>query len=153
MISSAKFFLLSSMAGIIDMQLMRYINLFAKTTRVQTTKVFVYNNQIIFAVPKSKISVAIGKGAVNVKKLNEILRKKIKIVAMPAVDDNAGIGEFVKAVVSPVEFNGVEIHGDSVVVNAGRQSKAALIGRGRQREKELADVLKNFFKITKLRIA
>ena len=66
------------MAGIIDMQLMRYINLFARTTRVQTTKVFVYNNQIIFAVPKATVSIAIGKGAVNVRKLNEILRKKIK---------------------------------------------------------------------------
>ncbi|MDH3353441.1 MAG: KH domain-containing protein [Nanoarchaeota archaeon] len=141
------------MAGIIDMQLMRYINLFSKTTKVQTTKVFVYNNQIVFAVPKSKVSLAIGKNAVNVKKLNDILRKKIKIVVMPAVDDNDGIEKFVEAVVSPVEFNKIEVKNDSVVVTAGRQSKAALIGRGRQREKELADVLKNFFHITKLRIA
>ncbi|MBT7102040.1 KH domain-containing protein [archaeon] len=141
------------MAVTIDMQLMRYINLFAKTTRVETTKVFVYNNQIIFAVPKAKVSIAIGKGAANVKKLNDILRKKIKIVAMPAVDSNEGIGKFVEEVVSPVEFNKVEVKENSVVVNAGRQSKAALIGRNRMREKELGDVLRNFFHITKLRIA
>ena len=141
------------MVSVIDMQLMRYINLFAKTTRVQTTKVFSYNNQIVFAVPKSKVSVAIGKNAANAKKLNEILRKKIKIVAMPAVDDNEGIGKFIEDVVAPVEFNGVEIRGNFLTVNGGRQSKAALIGRGRQREKELADVLKNFFGITKLKIA
>jgi N utilization substance protein A len=141
------------MAGVIDMQLMRYINLFAKTTRVQTTKVFVYNNQIVFAVPKAKVSEAIGKGAVNVKRLNEILRKKIKVVTMPAVDDNEGIGKFIKETVAPIEFNKVEVRGDGVVVTAGRQSKAALIGRGRQREKELADVLKNFFRIGKFRIA
>ena len=141
------------MAVTIDMQLMRYINLFAKTTRVETTKVFVYNNQIIFAVPKAKVSLAIGKGAVNVKKLNEILRKKIKVVAMPAIDSNEGIGKFVEDVVAPIEFNKVEVKDDSVVVNAGRQSKAALIGRNRMREKELGDVLRNFFHITKLRIA
>lgn len=141
------------MAGVIDMQLMRYINLFAKTTKVQTTKVFVYNNQIVFAIPKSKISVAIGKGAVNIRKMNEILRKKIKVVAMPTVDDNKEIGKFIEAVVAPVEFNSVEIQENSVVINAGRQSKAALIGRGRQREKELADVLKNFFGVVKLKIA
>ncbi len=132
---------------------MRYINLFAKTTRVQTTKVFVYNNQIVFAVPKDKVSIAIGKGAVNIKKLNEILRRKIKVVAIPAIDDNKEIEEFIKSVVAPVEFNGIEIKENSVVINAGRQSKAALIGRNRQREKELADVLKNFFGITKFRIA
>ena len=141
------------MAGVINMQMMRYINLFSKTTRVQTTKVFSYNNQIIFVVPKSKVSIAIGRDAVNAKKLNEILRKKIKIIAMPATDDNEGIGKFIRDIVAPVEFNGIEMRGDSLVVNAGRQSKAALIGRGRQREKEIADVLKNFFGITKLRIA
>ena len=135
------------------MQLMRYINLFAKTTGVQTTKVFVYNNQIVFAVPKAKVSMAIGKGAVNVRRLNEILRKKIKVVTMPAIDDDDGIGKFVEDTVSPIEFTKVEVKEDSVVVTAGRQSKAALIGRGRQREKELADVLKNFFHIGKLRIA
>jgi len=127
--------------------------LFAKTTRVQTTKVFVYNNQIVFAVPKAKVSMAIGKGAVNVRRLNEILRKKIKVVTMPAIDDDDGIGKFVEDTVSPIEFTKVEVKEDSVVVTAGRQSKAALIGRGRQREKELADVLKNFFHIGKLRIA
>jgi transcription termination/antitermination protein NusA len=141
------------MAGVIDMQLMRYINLFSKTTGVQTTKVFVYNNQIIFAVPKSKVSIAIGRGAINAKRLNEILRKKIKVVTMPEVDSNEGVGKFVEEVVSPIEFNKVEVNDNSVVVTAGRQSKAALIGRNRAREKELADVLKNFFHISKLRIA
>ena len=145
------------------MQLMRYINLFARVTRVSTTKCFVYNNYIIFAVSKSQVSVAIGKGAANIKKLNSILRKKIRVVVMPMMNENSEnlsqgkgidgeIGKFVEAVVSPVEFNKIEVKENSVVINAGRQSKAALIGRGRQREKELSEVLKNFFNITKLRI-
>lgn len=141
------------MAEIIDMQSMRYINLFEKVSKVSTTKVFMYNNQIIYAVPKDKVSTAIGKNAVNVKKLSDILRKKIKIVTMPAIDDNDGIGKFVAEVVAPVEFNKVEVNDNSVVITAGRQSKAALIGRNRIREKELGDVLKNFFHIGKLRIA
>ena len=77
------------------------------------------------------------------------------VVAMPDVNacSNEDIGKFVEAVVSPIEFNNVEVNENSVVINAGRQSKAALIGRCRQREKELADVLKSFFSISKLRIA
>jgi transcription antitermination factor NusA-like protein len=141
------------MATVIDMQLMRYINLFSQTTKIQTTKVFSYNNQIVFAVPKSKVSTAIGRGAFNVKKMSDILRKKIKVVSMPAVDNNEGIGKFVEETVAPVEFNKIEVKENSVVITAGRQSKAALIGRNRTREKELADVLKNFFHIGKLRIA
>jgi len=141
------------MAGTIDMQLMRYINLFERTTKVQTMKVFTYNNQIVFAVPESKVSIAIGRGAVNVRKLNDILRKKTKVVSMPSIDDNKGIGKFVKDVVDPVDFNKIEVKDNSIIITAGRQSKAALIGRGRQREKELADVLKNFFGIIKFKIA
>lgn len=135
------------------MQLMRYINLFGRTTKISTTKVFYYNNQIIFAVPKSKVSIAIGKGACNIKRMSETLRKKIRVIAMPAVDDVEGIKKFVLDTVAPIEVNGVEMKGGSIVVNGGRQSKAALIGRGRQREKELGDVLKTFFSISNVKIA
>ena len=72
---------------------------------------------------------------------------------MPAIDDDEGIKKFIGDVVAPIEFNGAELKGGSAIVNAGRQSKAALIGRNRIREKELGDVLKSFFGISKLRIA
>lgn len=140
------------MVETIDMQFMRYINLFARISKVSTTKVFSYNNHIVYAVPKNKISIAIGKNAVNVKKLSDILRRKIKIIGMPAVDDDKGISKFVEDVVAPIEFNKIEINNNSAVITAGRQSKAALIGRNRIREKELGDVLKNFFHIPKLKI-
>ena len=141
------------MAGTIDMQRMRYINLFAKVSRIPTTHCFDYNNQIFFAVPKSKVSLAIGKGAENVKKISSILRKRIKVVAMSPKGSKEGILEFVKSIISPIEVSGIEVKGNQVVISAGRQSKAALIGRNRSREKELADVLKNFFHIGNLRIA
>jgi transcription antitermination factor NusA-like protein len=141
------------MANVIDMQLMRYINLFGRTTKISTTKVFYYNNQIIFCVPKDKVSMAIGKGACNIKKMSEILRKKIRVITMPLVDDVEGIKKFVGDTVAPIEFVGIEMKGGSIVVNAGRQSKAALIGRNRTREKELGDVMKDFFGVSKLRIA
>ncbi|MFH1238075.1 MAG: hypothetical protein ABIH79_02670 [archaeon] len=140
------------MAEIINMQLIRYLNLFARVTKVSTTKCFFYNNQIIFAVPKTQVSRAIGRDGINVKKLNGILRRKIRVVAMPMINNNDEIGKFVEAVISPIEFNKIEVKENSVVINAGRQSKASLIGRNRQREKELSEVLKNFFNVVKLRI-
>ena len=73
------------MAGkTIDMQLMRYINLFRKVCHVSTTNCFVYNNVIIFAVPKMQVYRAIGRGGENMKKLGLILRKKIKIISSSA---------------------------------------------------------------------
>ena len=141
------------MAVIIDMKLMRYINLFSKISRVSTTNCFVYNGQIVFAVPKDKVSMAIGKDASNVKQIRNILGKKIKVVTMPDKEDKEGIGEFIKAVIEPVEFNKVEVKDNIITITAGRQNKAALIGRNRTREKELGDAIKNFFNIPRIKIA
>ena len=132
------------------MQFMRYINLFEKVARVSTTDCFVYNNVIIFAVPKQKVSLAIGKGGANVRRIGEILRKKIKVIEMPIVKE--GLPKFIGGIVSPIEFGNIEIKDKQVVISAGRQSKAALIGRGRQREKELKDILGQSFGIVNLKI-
>jgi NusA-like KH domain protein len=148
----ARFFRSNKMAGIIDMKLMRYINLFERVARVSTTNCFVYNNVIIFAVPKELVSKAVGKDGINVRRLGETLRRKIKVIAIANPEDDEGMKKFISDIVSPIEFNKVEIKDNQVTINAGRQSKAALIGRGRQREKELNDILKNYFKIQKLRI-
>jgi NusA-like KH domain protein len=135
----------------IDMQLMRYINLFERICRVSTTDCFVYNNVIIFAVPKSKVSLAIGKNGANMRKIGEVLRKRIKVIEMP--QEGVGVKKFVEAVVDPITFNKFEISNGMATISAGRQSKAALIGRGRSRQKELEDILIKAFNIRKLRIS
>ena len=138
------------MAGTIDMQLMRYINLFSKIAKVPTTNCFVYNNMIIFAVPKEKVSFAVGRGGENVKKLGETLRKKIKVIEMPS--EEGSVEKFVVNITSPIEFNKLEVRDNIAVINAGRESKAALIGRGRIREQELASILNKAFGIGGVRI-
>ena len=136
----------------IDMQLMRYINLFAKVSNVSTTHCFVYNNIIIFAVPYDKVYMAIGKNGGNMKRLGEILRKKIKVVELPRDESQEQIENFVSHIVEPISFNKIEIYEGIVSISAGRQNKAALIGRNRAREQELEDILKKFFHVQKLKI-
>jgi len=138
------------MAQIIDMKLMRYINLFEKISHVSTTNCFVYNNIIIFGVPSAMVSKAIGKQGENMKKFGDAFGKKVKIVAMPFGIE--GIDKFVKDIVSPVGFNKIEIRDNVVTINAGRESKAALIGRGRMREQELGGILKRVFGVGGVRI-
>jgi len=72
---------------------------------------------------------------------------------MPGENNLNSVERFIKNVVSPIEFNKLEIKGGIAVITAGRQSKAALIGRGRIREKELGEILKDNFGILKVRIA
>ena len=68
------------MESTINMQDMRYLNLFEKMTRVRTRYCFKYNEFIVFCVPKHLVSAAIGEGGANVKRMSEILRKKIKVI-------------------------------------------------------------------------
>ena len=138
------------MANVINMQVMRYINLFERVTGVSTRHCFVYNNNLIFAVPKTKIFVAVGKAGQNMKKIAEILRRKIKVIAIP--EGKLFVEKFISDIVEPVTFNKVDMKNSEIIINAGRQSKAALIGRNRAREKELEDILKSFFNIHKLKI-
>ena len=138
------------MAKTIDMQFMRYINLFEKISHVATTNCFVYNNTIIFAVPKAQVSQAIGPGASNVKRMSETLRKKIKVITMPSGD--AGIKKFIEEIVEPIKLNGLELKDGIVMISADRQGKAMLIGRNRVREQELTEILTKTLKVQGLKI-
>jgi transcription antitermination factor NusA-like protein len=140
------------MAKIIDMQSMRQINLFVKISHVPTKHFFTYNNTLIFGVPKSKVSQAIGKDASNVRRLNQILRRKIKVIAMPAKTDYKGIEKFISDLISPIELSKIEIIDGKVEIGGNRLNKASLIGRNRVREKELLTILKNAFDIAQVRI-
>ena len=71
------------MNNTINMQDMRYLNLFGKITQVSTRFCFRYNEAIVFCVPKELVSKAIGENGNNVRRINEILGKRIKIVPSP----------------------------------------------------------------------
>jgi len=122
---------------------MRYINLFEKFSNISTRHCFDYNDAITFAVPKHLVSKAIGKNGVNVKKLNEILGRKIKIIPVP--EDINDVKEFLGAIVSPVHFKDLQTNDNEIIINAGAESKAALIGRNRRRLIELQKIAKAYF--------
>lgn len=126
---------------ILDMRFIRYLNLFEQETRVRTKNCFEYNNTIIFAVPPQLVSKAIGEQGRNIKNMSETLGKKIKVVSLPY----RGVGDFISRIVEPITFRSVEISGNEVIINAGRQSKAALIGRNKARLDELNNIIKEYF--------
>ncbi len=130
------------MVNTIDMQEIRYLNLFERIMKVRTRFCFRYNETIVFCVPKPLVSKAVGEGGRNIRKMSEILGKKIRVVPAPRGVSDAGV--FIKAVVNPVTFRGIEIK-DSEVVIAGGTGKASLIGRNKRRLLEMQKIVKDFF--------
>lgn len=130
------------MGSTLDMQDIRYLNLFERIMKVSTRFCLKYNETLVFCVPRHLVSKAIGEGGRNIKKMNQILRKRIKIVASPqGIED---VEYFIRAIVSPVTFKNLEIRGNEVLVNAGI-NKAALIGRNKRRLLEMQKIVRDSF--------
>lgn len=134
----------------LDMKFIRYLNLFEKVAKIRCQHCFVYNSIIIFLVPRPLMARAIGESGKNVKKLSEILEKKVKIIAIP--DGMGEIGKFIMDIVHPVKFKSLEVREGMVVITAGMQSKAALIGRDKKRLEEMREILGQYFNMRDLRI-
>jgi len=136
------------MVKTLDMQFIRYANLFGKVTNIRTNHCFEYNNMIVFAVPRIFVRKAIGINNDNLKKLSEILKKKIKIVAIP--NGKEDIENFVSVIVSPVKFKAINIRDTDAIINANTQSKASLIGRNKVRLNEMQNILEQYFGIKRI---
>ena len=132
------------MVNTIDMQDMRYLNLFGRITRVSTRFCFKYNETIVFCVPKQLLSKAIGDAGKNLKQINGILGKRIRIIPIPLGINHAK--QFIEAIVKPVTFKDLEVKDDELILTAGNQSKAALIGRNKRRLLEMQKIVRDFFK-------
>jgi len=130
--------------SVINMQTMRYINLLDKTSRVKTRKCFLYNNSIIFAVPKALMSKAIGADASNIKKLQEKFGKRVRVIKEPANIEDAQ--RFISDLITPIKFKSLEIKDKQIIISAGgTQNKAALIGRNKRRLIELKQIVEDTF--------
>ncbi len=132
------------MVTTIDMQDLRHLNLFEKVTRIRTRFCFDYNNLIVFCVPKPMVFKAIGKEGENLKRISRIVGKRVRVIPAPrGIQD---VKSFIESIVNPVTFKNVEVTDDEVVVTAGgTQTKAALLGRNKQRLWEMEKIIKGFF--------
>lgn len=138
------------MIKVLDMQFIRYANLFNKITNIRTNHCFEYNNTIIFVVPRKFVVQAIGQNNRNLEKLNSIIGKKIKIVAIP--NGKEDIENFVSVITRPIRFKSIEIKDDEAIISANPQNKASLIGKGKVRLDEMQNILEQYFGIRKVRI-
>jgi NusA-like KH domain protein len=130
------------MNKVIGMQEIRYLNLFEKMTHIRPVAFFNYNSNFVFVVPRAMVSKAVGEEGRNVKKVSEILGKRVKVVAKISGDNE--ISDFIADIIQPVGFNELQVQGDEVIISAGKQAKSALIGRDRRRLIELQKICKEY---------
>ena len=125
----------------IDQDTISLINLFESKTRARVKKFFEFNEILVFIVDEGHGSKAVGKKGVNVKLLNNMLKKKIKIIEF-----NADPVKFIKGFIYPIVAEDISVEGGNVAIKAGSaREKGILIGRESKNLNKLKEIVRTYF--------
>lgn len=124
-------------------ELLKIMALFETVTRTGLKDCFIDDNNLMtFVVSDIEIGKAIGKNASNVRKIEELLKRKIKILPF-----NPSAVQFVKNLVYPVTDVEVEQQEKTIIIKGhdGR-TKGFLIGREQSNLKNMQGIVQKYFK-------
>jgi N utilization substance protein A len=129
-----------------DLETMKLIQLFEKITRAKS-KDCINGERILFIVQPTQLGKAIGKKASNIKKLERLLKKKIRIVEF-----NPNPITFVKNMIAPLKAEVNQENEEIIITGQDTKTKAFIIGRDKQNLKFLNSVVKRFFNIKDIKV-
>ena len=124
-----------------DVESIQKINLFEKVTKSKLKDFFIHNEKINFIVEKGELYKALGKNKENVTKLEDMLKKKIKIVEYS--DDML---KFIVNIMAPLRV--VDIKNDEGVVTItgpDQKTKGLMIGARAQNLRAFEGVVQKYF--------
>ena len=91
---------------------------------------------------------AIGKNGINIKRMENALKKKIKLIEF-----NNDVLQFVKNMIYPIEILDIKQEEDDIIIHGKDTStKAMLIGRERQNINHLIGIVKRYFDVNDIKV-
>ncbi|MEK6862861.1 MAG: NusA-like transcription termination signal-binding factor [Nanoarchaeota archaeon] len=118
------------------------INLFENLTNSKVKNIL-DEERLIVIVEHGELGKAIGKKGKNIKMVENIMHKKLKIVEFN--DDPI---KFVSNFIYPIKVNEITLNDDVIEIKErDRKTKGLLIGRERKNLNELNDLVKNYFNL------
>jgi N utilization substance protein A len=126
---------------------MKLITFFETMTRAKI-KDCISNEKIIFIVEENEMGKAIGKNGINIKKMEKILKKRIKLI-----EYSSDILQFIKNIIYPIEVQDIKRE-NSIITIYGQDAitKAMLIGRDRQNINHIYNIVKRYFDIKEIKV-
>jgi N utilization substance protein A len=109
-----------------DINIMKFISLFETLTKADVKDCFEMEGKLVFVVKDGNIGKALGKAGSNVKKLERMLKKKLRIIEF-----NDDLLKFIQNVVYPSKVKDISMEDDVVTITPpDSQTRGYLIGRG-----------------------
>ncbi|MBW3002815.1 NusA-like transcription termination signal-binding factor [Candidatus Woesearchaeota archaeon] len=131
-----------------DMSAMKFMSLFETITRAKLKDCIIKENLVLFIVHPNEIGKAVGAKGVNVRKLEKVLNKKVKIVEFSPEPVN-----FIKNLVHPLKVKEItEEEGIYTLTPVDLKTRGLLIGRNASHLRAYEDVVKRYFPVKELKV-
>lgn len=96
---------------------------------------------IYFVVARGFLGKAVGKGGINIKKVEKNLGRKVRVI-----EHRENAADFVRNIIYPLKVEEISEDEDSVIIkDSNRKTKSALIGRGGKKLQLINRAVKRFF--------
>ena len=133
-----------------NMDIIKYVNLFESITGAKLKDCIadsIADNRLTFVVHEGEIGKAIGKNGSNAKRLENLIKKRIRIVEFSSNPEN-----FVKNLIRPVSAD-VKQEGNIVIMIVhDSKSKGVLIGRDRSNLNMTKGIVKRYFDVEDIKV-
>lgn len=130
-----------------DADLMKIISIFESVTGAKL-KDCILNERLLFIVEENEIGKAIGRRGINIKKLENMLKKKIRVAGF-----SSDVLQLIKNLLYPLEVAGIENDDGTITIRADTKTKALIIGRNKQNLNNLMKVVKRYFDVKDIKVA
>tara|TARA_B100002003_G_C14081375_1_gene520214 strand:+ start:303 stop:722 length:420 start_codon:yes stop_codon:yes gene_type:complete len=126
-----------------DINLMKFISFFENLTRAKVKDCIDSGSSLIFVVQKGEIGKAIGKNASNIKRIENMLKRKVRIIEF-----DEDVCKFVRNVLAPLKVEEVELVDTKVVIRDNNmKTKGMIIGRDASNLKKHKEIVTRYFPI------
>ena len=132
-----------------DVNSMKYMHLFESITRAKPRSCFVDSlKHVVFVVYEGEIGKAIGQKGANIKRLETLLKKKVKVI-----EYSTDLNQFVRNLIYPIKFKEItEEEGIITIASEDFKSRGLLIGKSANNLRNYEDIIKKFFPIKEVKI-
>ncbi len=136
------------MKKVYDAELIKYITLLESIGKVRIKDLFQHNGMLCCIVDKNDVSILVGSGGMKIRKIQNMLNRKIKVVGF-----SHNIKEFVKDFIYPTIVDDLEEDNGCLILHCkDRKTKGLLIGRGGKGLFDLQAVVSRYFKIDSVKV-
>ena len=127
---------------------MKFISIFESLTGAALKDCFEQNDKLIFVVKQGEIGKAIGRRGINTKKLERILKKRIKIIEF-----NPELLQFIQNIVFPSKVKEIKSEDSTVIITPpDSETRGYLIGKGAVNLRATEEVVKRYFEIKEIKV-